>query len=244
MCEGILADLTSYLRGRGDPRLKVLWYFAWYCVLWTNSPIVLIIFLSLQLALGVTLRIFRGTSGKAILLVVYLGLILTGISVWIGNETPKDLISVWCKWGVIVLATFNTAAAMELQEVFAALNTFRLPQTFVFTLGIALKTIPLVFEEVKRIRFARLTWGHLPSRGLQRMGNELRALWEILVPTLLGIMERAEKMWFTIELRGLRSRLYRPLLKQKHRSLDFLIITTGIFPLLSILLVRFVSKGS
>lgn len=234
MSEERFSSLADHIRGHGDPRLKVLWYLAWYGILWVGSFDVLIALFALQFGLSITMHVFRGTSGKTILVVTCVGLALTVFSLFVGNESPRDLTIIWCKWGVIMLATFNTAMGMELAELFAGLNAFRIPQTFVFTLGIAVRTIPLVIEEVRRISFARMTWGHRPASGLRKISYAAIGLWETLIPTLLGIMERAEKMWFTIELRGLRNRLYRPSPGESNRRLDALVIISGLIPLISI----------
>lgn len=95
-------------------------------------------------------------------------------------------VSVYLRLVLALLAMSLFFMTTELDEVQALLLKLRVPATFVLTLGFTFRLIPLLAEEVRRIREAQA------ARGLDaRAGGFLGRYWRAVVPVVMPLMVSA-----------------------------------------------------
>jgi cobalt/nickel transport system permease protein len=104
-------------------------------------------------------------------------------------------------------------------EILLTLRFFRIPETFVFTLGLTYRYIHLMFSELLRILIAR------ESRRLKKMN--FREIWKnggkVLGSFFIRVFEKGEKVHLAMTLRGDKIKCYSHPLKIDKSEILFII---------------------
>jgi len=189
---------------RPDPRVTVLCYLCWYAVIGIRSATVLLALLIVQ---GITLILAGGLHRRNLQILAtccVVGAILSGVARTVGNESFSDLVRMWYTWGIIVLATLSVSSSVAPSGLFQALRFYRIPSAIAFSLWIAIKVLPLVIRECQCVIVAMRARGRTGGVGVKRIIEWPRFAFDVMIPTLVQVLKRAEQMWFTVELRGSR----------------------------------------
>ena len=215
----------------GDPRLKLVTYVAWYVVLWIDNYLLLGMLFFVQLLLFLLLGGFRTAYVRLLWILVLMGVVLSLIAVFIVEQPVLEIVAIWFRWGVVVLATLNLAIEASMREMFFALKYFRVPWSVIFTLGIALRFLPISIDETRRCILS------FRARGVD-FGSGYRLIWQgpkvmmrLSIPLLVNILERGQRVWFSIELRGISHKLFRPALGTYTKLGNAIALLLAIVPL-------------
>ncbi|MDD1723944.1 MAG: energy-coupling factor transporter transmembrane protein EcfT [Methanospirillum sp.] len=93
-------------------------------------------------------------------------------------------------------------------DLVTGLLTFRLPVDYVLMLLIALRFIPSLQLEAKRIHEAQLCRGYNPGTGIS---GKIRSLKPIMIPLVANSLAKTQVLGLTLDMRGYRSRKTLPL---------------------------------
>jgi energy-coupling factor transport system permease protein len=109
-------------------------------------------------------------------------------------------------------------------DLVTGLLAFRLPVDYVLMLLIALRFIPSLQLEAKRIHEAQLCRGYNPGTGLS---GKIRSMRPIMIPLVANSLAKTQVLGLTLDMRGYRARKKLPLHK----------LVFGVGDLISVLLV-------
>ena len=197
------------VRQSGSPWPKLLAYLTQYLVLWISAIPVLLAILGLNVGVAAKVGILRERFLPIAVLFLVLAAAIGGWGlVW--DVRPEDTLGVLLRFYVVGVATFAAARYATVGELFEILETARIPRAVVFPFGIALSSLPLMLEEARILAKARGAWGHRRPRSFRgRLSHPFRLTGWLVVGALIRMLDRAEKVYLTIELRGLSDSLYR-----------------------------------
>jgi len=222
-----------------DPRLTFLCYVCWYAVLWIQHPIMLVCLLFLQCAVFIAVGGLHSIFWRVVRMVALAAGILSGLAYLFAYETPASLGAMWGKWGSVVLATVIVATLMSLRDLFVALRWCRVPRNFAFPLGIALKFLPVVIDETRRCILSLRARGLTSGGGFRAIILIPRLAIDLWIPVLANVLERAQRTWFSMELRGFWDTLHAPS-NSAPRSIisDVLILVWAVIPVCVLFIAR------
>lgn len=103
-------------------------------------------------------------------------------------------------------------------ELVTGLLIFRMPVDYILMLLIALRFIPSLQLEAKRIHEAQLSRGYNPGTGLS---GKLKSLKPIMVPLVANSLAKTQVLGLTLDLRGYRSKKTLPLHTLTFRWMDY-----------------------
>lgn len=231
----MITGRLEIMKNNSDPRLKIIIYLLWYSVLWLSNIYFLGFMLFTQVIIFVLLDGHHSKFNKVLWLFIVLGVLLSIIAVLFTEQQIGSLLKIWCKWGVVVLATLNLVIDSTSRELFFVLRYFRIPWAIIFALGIAIRFLPICIEELKRGIIA------YKARGIEFL-TDFKSFWSfpkkvmnLLIPVLINLLERGQRIWFSIELRGISDRLYTI------QSSEYLIFTSLILIILGLIPILFLS---
>jgi energy-coupling factor transporter transmembrane protein EcfT len=229
------------MKNNSDPRFKIIVYLLWYSVLWLNNIHFLGLLLFTQIVIFILLDGHHSKFNKVLWLFIMIGALLSIIAVLFTDQKIGILIKIWCKWGVVILATLNLVIDTTSRELFFVLRFFRIPWAIIFALGIAIRFLPICIEELKRGIIA------YKSRGIEFL-TDMKSFWSfpkkvmnLLIPILINLLERGQRIWFSIELRGISDRLYTIRSGEYLIFTNLIIIILGLIPIIFLSLELFVS---
>lgn len=187
---------------RPDPRIALSCYLCWYAVLWIQDSSTLVFLPLLQFVVFVAIGGLRSVFWRVVKIVAFSGAILSILAYLTLQETPASLCAIWGKWGSVVMATVAVASVMSMRDLFIALRWCRVPRDIVFPLGVALKFLPVTIDETQRCILSLRARGLTSCGGLSSLVLIPRLALDLWVPLLANILERAQRTWFSMELRG------------------------------------------
>lgn len=216
---------------RVDPRLKIITYFFWYVVVWLQDPYFLGLLFSFQF---INFLFFKKTNIYWNILVYFwiLFVFLSILSVYVFKQNLLSIAIIGFRWGVIILSTLNLVLSITLSELFYSLNFFKVPRILVFTMGIALRFFPIVIEEVNRALISLKARGISIKRNSISFVKLLNIYSNLLIPVLINILDRGQKVWFSIELRGISQKIFSPLKGEYYLLYSLLFFAYSFTPLI------------
>lgn len=92
-------------------------------------------------------------------------------------------------------------------ELVTSLLVFRMPVDYILMFLIALRFIPSLQVEAKRIHEAQLSRGYNPGRGII---GKVRSLRPIMIPLVANSLSKTQVLGLTLDMRGYRSKTSLP----------------------------------
>lgn len=108
------------------------------------------------------------------------------------------------------------------RDLVHALQTMRLPVDYTLMLLIAIRFIPSLQLEGKRIHEAQLARALNPGKGVI---GKLKSLTPIMIPLVSNALGKANVLGLTIDLRGLRTMKRTPLVEKEFCYADYMLIS-------------------
>lgn len=227
--------MLSISKKIADPRLKVVCYLAWYAVLWIDSYLLLGVLLSVQALLFIILGGYRTIYIRILGALVIVGLLFSFVALILTSQQFEDLASIWFRWGVVVIATFNLAISISMREMFFALRFYHVPWSIIFTLGIAIRFLPISIDETRRCILAFKSRGIGFGKGYKVIWQAPKLSMQLLMPVLINVLNRGQRVWFSIELRGIAHRLFLQSAGEYSIIANIGVISLTIIPIVSCL---------
>lgn len=112
---------------------------------------------------------------------------------------------------VVMITAFQLfVVTTKPSDLVTGLLAFRLPVDYVLMLLIALRFIPSLQLEAKRIHEAQLCRGYNPGTGIS---GKIRSLKPIMIPLVANSLAKTQVLGLTLDMRGYRARKHFPLHK-------------------------------
>jgi len=187
-----------------DYRVKLCLLIAYSLAVFTDSVILVGWLLASALAALVFCRAIRSPYARAFpllaaVLAVFFGLAVAGDSSEAAVIAAGLAVAKWLAIAAICIAFF---AATRPYEIVAGLRWLRLPRSLCLAIGMGLRFLPVIFDEVRRIVIAQRARGLGRERGLRRIIHIPRNLASLLIPLLVGVMVKLENLWLAMRVRG------------------------------------------
>jgi energy-coupling factor transport system permease protein len=191
-----------------DPRVKLLYLVAAFVVISSGSLVKLLMALIFTCALASPCpRIFRKTfhvlAGLAPFMILT-ALFIVVFTVVFGGENLEaaaiEQVKVFMRVAIVAMAITAVASSTTPRELVRALVKLGFRYTYLYTLIIAVRFIPLVFNELSDIYDAQRSRGLELERG--GVVERLRKLNALLIPVFVCSLLRARDLAEALELRG------------------------------------------
>jgi len=111
-------------------------------------------------------------------------------------------------------------------DLVTGLLTFRLPVDYVLMLLIALRFIPSLQLEAKRIHEAQLCRGYNPGTGIS---GKIRSMKPIMIPLVANSLAKTQVLGLTLDMRGYRSKKTLPFHQLIFGTGDYISAFLGVF---------------
>jgi energy-coupling factor transport system permease protein len=106
------------------------------------------------------------------------------------------------KWVAIVLSSIAFFVITKPFELLIALRSLRMPEGFVFSLGIGFRFIPIIFETAEKILVAQKARGLHVGKGIRRLFRLPLVIKAVVIPLIIEILNRLWLMWIALMVRG------------------------------------------
>ncbi|NMC34366.1 MAG: energy-coupling factor transporter transmembrane protein EcfT [Veillonellaceae bacterium] len=133
------------------------------------------------------------------------------------------------RFAILVLAVQLFVMSTRPRDLIHTLERMHIPVDFTLMFVIALRFIPTLQIEGKRIQEAQLARGYNPGSGV---GGRFQRLIPIMIPLVSNALSRANVLGLTIDIRGYRTRERTMMRETGFQTRDYavltLLMTTGI----------------
>jgi energy-coupling factor transport system permease protein len=143
-------------------------------------------------------------------------LIPTGVPL-IGGSFPVTIggleygVVLTLRFAILITAVQLFVISTQPRDLVHAMERIRVPPDYTLMFIIALRFIPTLQIEGKRIHEAQLARGYNPGQGFL---GRIRSVAPVMIPLVSNALARSNVMGLTIDLRGYRSRIHR-----RHREM-------------------------
>ncbi|MGV8110635.1 energy-coupling factor transporter transmembrane component T family protein [Methanospirillum sp.] len=139
---------------------------------------------------------------------------------------------------IVMITAFQLfVIATKPSDLVTGLLAFRLPVDYVLMLLIALRFIPSLQLEAKRIHEAQLCRGYNPGTGVS---GKIRSMKPIMIPLVANSLAKTQVLGLTLDMRGYRARKKLPLHKLIFGAGDFICAVLVIVILATFALLHFI----
>jgi len=188
-----------------DPRIKVIWLISCACVYFTDNILLIFIITFISAAMFVISGAHKTIYMKAFYYILIFFLMLFLLAMWESTEITSVFFALTAisKWLAIVLSSIAFFVMTKPFELMTALRSFRVPEGFVFSLGIGFRFIPIIFESSDKILLAQKARGLYSGKGLLRKIIRIPTIIKALtIPLIIEMLNRLWDMWLALMVRG------------------------------------------
>ncbi len=126
------------------------------------------------------------------------------LAMWESTETGNIIyaLTVISKWLAISLSSIAFFVMTRPFELMTALRSFRVPEAFVFSLGIGFRFIPIIFESADKILMAQKARGLYSGKGFRKLFRIPMIINALAIPLIIEMLNRLWNMWLALMVRG------------------------------------------
>ena len=196
----LLSDIVYEL----DPRIKVIWLISCACVYFTDNILLILTITFISAAMFVISGAHKTIYMKVFYYVLIFFSMLFLLAMWESTETTSVIFALTAisKWLAIVLSSIAFFVMTKPFELMTALRSFRVPEGFVFSLGIGFRFIPIIFEASDKILQAQKARGLYSGKGLRKIIRIPMIINALTIPLIIEMLNRLWDMWLALMVRG------------------------------------------
>lgn len=187
-----------------DPRVKLIWLIS-YALVYVIDEKVLILIMTLSSAfMFLSSGAHKTIYMKAFYYIFSFLIILFLFSTW-GSGGGSDLVSAFIiilKWLIITLSAIAFFVMTKPFELMSAMRSLRVPEEFVFSLGMGFRFIPIIIESSDQILMAQKARGLLSGKGIKMILSLPVLVNALAVPLIIETLNRLWEMWLALVVRG------------------------------------------
>ena len=187
-----------------DPRLKLIWLMS-YALVYIIENRVLILVMALSSAFMFLFSGAHKTIYMKALYYIFIFLIILFLFITWGSGGGLDIISatiIILKWLIITLSSIAFFVMTRPFEIMSAMRSLRVPEAFVFSLGMGFRFIPIIIESSGQILMAQKARGLLSGKGIKMIFSLPVLVNALAVPLIIETLNRLWEMWLALVVRG------------------------------------------
>jgi energy-coupling factor transporter transmembrane protein EcfT len=132
------------------------------------------------------------------------------------------------KWSVVILTSIAFFVITRPFELVYALRGLKLPEGFVFAIGISFRFIPIIFEEIDKITLAQKARGLYYGKGIEKLFRLPSTIKALTIPLIVEILRKTWTVWLALNIRGYVLGKKRYNLRFKPSIINFIFISYSI----------------
>jgi len=187
-----------------DPRIKLIWLLSYTAVYFTENNLLIFIMTVSSAAMFLSSGAQKTIYMKALYYILVFLIILFIIATW-GSGSEANItyaLTVISKWLTITLSSIGFFVMTRPFELMSALRSFRVPEGFVFSLGIGFRFIPIIIESTDKILMAQKARGLYSGKGFKKILSIPTTINALTVPLIVEMLNRLWDMWLALMVRG------------------------------------------
>lgn len=186
-----------------DPRIKVIWLISCASVYFTDEKLLIYIITLVSAVMFLVSGAHKTIYMKAFYYIFLFLMAFFFLAMWESTEiTDKySALTDISKWLAISLSSIAFFVMTRPFELMTALRSFRVPNGFVFSLGIGFRFIPIIFESSEKIRLAQKARGLYSGKGLAKILRIPIIINAMAIPLIIEMLNRLWNMWLALMVR-------------------------------------------
>lgn len=187
-----------------DPRVKVIWLVSSTSVYFTNN-----IFLILLVLIISGIAFFLSKSYKTLYVkgfyyvLAFFSFVFIFVMLTSGQKSDVLFVLVSIlKWSAVILTSIAFFVITRPFEVMQALRGLKVPEGFVFALGISFRFIPVLLEEIEKITLAQKARGLYYGKGVKKIFRLPTIIKSLTIPLIVETLRKTWDVWLALNVRG------------------------------------------
>lgn len=187
-----------------DPRIKVIWLISSASIYFTDNILLILIITFISVIAFVFSGAHKTIYMESFYYILFFFLMIFLLAMWESTDTVNVIFALTAisKWLAIVLSSIAFFVITKPFELMIALRSFRVPERFVFSLGIGFRFIPIIFEASDKILMAQKARGLYSGKGFRKILRVPMVINALAVPLIIEILYRLWNMWLALMVRG------------------------------------------
>ena len=183
-----------------DPRIKLVWLLSSGVVYFTLNVYLILTVLFCSLLFFILSKSHKTIYFTAFLysLVFFLLIFAIGFS----ELSILNNIIILARWFAIIFASIVFFVITDPYEIIIALRTFKVPESFTFSLGMGFRFVPIIIEETEKVILAQKSRGLNYGRGLANIYRIPFIIYAISIPLFIRIIFRVNEMLLALKTKG------------------------------------------
>jgi len=187
-----------------DPRVKLIWLLSCSSVYFTDDKLLIAIITLVAAAMFIFSGAHRTIYMKAF---YYIFIFLIALFLLAMTESTEMMnviyaLTIISKWLAIAISSIAFFVMTKPFELMTALRSFRVPEAFVFSLGIGFRFIPIIFEAADKILMAQKARGLYSGKGFRKILRIPMVIKALIIPLIIEMLNRLWDMWLALMIRG------------------------------------------
>ena len=187
-----------------DPRVKLVWLISSMSVYFTDNIFIILAVLLISSSIFLLSRAYKTIYGKGFYYILVIFLLVFMVGTLTSNQTSDIyfISLVLLKWSGMILTSIAFFVITRPFELIDALRGFKLPEGFVFALGISFRFIPVIFEEIEKITLAQKARGLYYGKGFGKLFRLPVAIKALIIPLIVEVLRKTWDIWLALNIRG------------------------------------------
>lgn len=187
-----------------DPRVKLIWLLSYMAVYFTENNLLIFIMTVSSAAMFLSSGAYKTIYMTAFYYILIFLIIIFILTTW-GAGSEANIIYalvVMSKWLTITLSSIGFFVMTRPFELMSAMRSIRIPEGFVFSLGIGFRFIPIIIESADKILMAQKARGLYSGKGFKKVLSIPTMINALTVPLIIEMLNRLWDMWLALMVRG------------------------------------------
>lgn len=195
-----------------DSRVKVVWLISSMVLFFIDNSLLVFLIIFASAVMFILSGGHRTIYMKGVKYILVFFLIIFFIAVLSFEQISDIELALFSilKWTGLMLSCIAFFTMTKPFELISALRSFRVPEGFVFALGIGFRFIPIIFEEIEQISMAQRARGLYTGRGFEKIIRLPTIINAMTVPLIEEILRKLWDMWLALNVRGFALGKRRP----------------------------------
>ena len=187
-----------------DPRVKVIWLVSCSSVYFTDNKLLISIIILVSAAMFIFSGAHKTIYMKAFYYIFVFLIALFLLAMWESTEKMNVIyaLTIISKWLAISISSIAFFVMTKPFELMTALRCFKVPEEYVFSLGIGFRFIPIIFESADKILMAQKARGLYSGKGFRKILRLPMVINALIIPLIIEMLNRLWDMWLALMIRG------------------------------------------
>jgi energy-coupling factor transporter transmembrane protein EcfT len=184
--------------------VKLIWLLSFAAVYFTENELLIFVMTISSAAMFLSSGAHKTVYMEAFYYILIFLIVLFILATW-GSGGEANIVSsltVISKWLTITLSSIAFFVMTRPFELMGAMRSFRVPEGFVFSLGIGFRFIPIIIESTDKILMAQKARGLYSGKGFKKVLSIPTMINAITIPLIVEMLNRLWDMWLALMVRG------------------------------------------